>query len=427
MQHNYFKHIFEKHLKKGDVSVQKMADDVGHLKGIVSVQPYDPVTMQKTGESLVCNTVVNSSKTNIIRLISQGSSNWGAFTDPTLLKISRMRFGNALPNNRAISNLLYYDVAEPSMSINGASNPGGSSLAGGTLGNGYEGFGYNISKGMHYTKVSLQGGANSDEGLYAVADESSHIYKLTAWNKYPTASGVYSENVYPPDGQSLIVDLCSADGTIIDSAVFASSYGYSSSGIYPTKLVAGVSALSSAYFAQDGRTTTAGSETSVSTSSTKLLYDATMKRWIVYVALNVAIPSGWYFQTRYTMGKNNVVNDIVPATSFNLGTQYASAYFKNLSEESRFQGAQSYYTINSTPEYQDHASQFIRDYAVTFSCNMSGAKGNGNGASEIQYKQAYLFNGKDELFSAVSLNSSAFNKTNANAYYISWTILAPVS
>ena len=102
---NYFKSIFEKHLRNGTAPIEAMADDVGHLKGIVSIQPYNPVTLEKQGKAIIQNTVVNSSKSNVIRLISQGSSSWGDYANPTSLKISRMRFGNASSSNRQISNL----------------------------------------------------------------------------------------------------------------------------------------------------------------------------------------------------------------------------------------------------------------------------------------------------------------------------------
>ena len=73
--------IFEKHLKQGKTPLEKMVDDLGHLKGIVRLQPYDPFTMKLLGNEITQNTVVNSSKSNVIRLIAQAASPWGNYSD----------------------------------------------------------------------------------------------------------------------------------------------------------------------------------------------------------------------------------------------------------------------------------------------------------------------------------------------------------
>ena len=100
------------------------------------------------------------------------------------------------------------------------------------------------------------------------------------------------------------------------------------------------------------------------------------------------------------------------------------------SELDRYQGNTDWYPIVGTLEYRDADDDFIDDYSVTFSVNMTGPYGNGdtdvNLNEYIRYTEAFLYNGLDEMFSVVSL-PNPFDKNEASAYYISWTILSPIN
>jgi hypothetical protein len=123
----------------------------------------------------------------------------------------------------------------------------------------------------------------------------------------------------------------------------------------------------------------------------------------------------------YEIGGKNVVNSIIPKEGYNAGVG------TTLLE--RFQGYSDFYNTLSDIEYKDASADFIDDYSCTFNVNMTGQYGNGQASSAlneyINYSEAFLFNGLDEMFSIVYLPSS-FAKNDTSAFLISWTILAPI-
>ena len=110
---NIFRNIFHKHLMSE--SPEKLADDLGALQGFFQFRGFNHNNGMWLPASDKQNTLVNQSKTNIIRLISQQQSRWGNFTNPTSLKIAYMRFGNNAKNGAAgITKNCYYDLKEAS-------------------------------------------------------------------------------------------------------------------------------------------------------------------------------------------------------------------------------------------------------------------------------------------------------------------------
>jgi len=124
----------------------------------------------------------------------------------------------------------------------------------------------------------------------------------------------------------------------------------------------------------------------------------------------------------YDRGTYNIINSVVPRDGYNTGRgQRLDLRYANNS-------AGDFYPVLPTIEYRDGDTDFVDDYSATFSVNMVGQYGNGVitvGTDYIKYKEAYLFNERDDLFSALYL-TNAFEKNPLTAFYIAWTILAPL-
>ena len=129
-------------------------------------------------------------------------------------------------------------------------------------------------------------------------------------------------------------------------------------------------------------------------------------------------------QNYIVTGKDNVINSIIPKSGTNNGS--------GTSEILRYTtGQQDYYSVLSNVEYRDADAEFIDDYSCSFAVNMGRQEGNGSlisGATngdKIHYKEAFLFNARNEMFSAIYLNQS-MDKDPDISYYITWTIVAPI-
>ena len=433
---NIFSTIWKKHLHKGENPL-KLADDVGPMKGIFKYTPYDPSTGKESKSIETNNLLVNTSKSNIIRLIAQGQSPWKGAMDPTKLQISRMRFGNnsVIASNYQFPNKLhYYNAQELSTRVNipltqvGEATP---SFAGGL----------NTQTNIGTSGLSATNFVGTNATPITTAQSGSGTLKkwaipLCTNSEYP--NNILFQNANPPSHGTLVVKFYKSNVLLetlefgnftggIDSTV----YTRSRTGILPTRIVTALSPLEVIVSNPVTRSSGIFSPTAGSTG-TCLIYDYTSGSigWKL-VLDEYNITSTWKFDKitfAFEIGKFNVINSIVPTIGYN--QDLVGIY--NVQEAAianRFQGNQDWYPVINT-EYRDSETDFIDDFSVTFGVNMTGIWGNGNTVAasnqNIRYKEAFLFNGYDDLFSAVQLPSSMDKNAN-QAYFISWTILAPIS
>lgn len=417
MKNNFFKRAWFKAYKKGE-SPEKLASDLGSLKGMVMIKQYDPLTNQILKVTEEHNTLINQSKSTLIRLISQGSSRWYSPIDSAKLKVSRMRFSNNDPGAGAVpSKLLYYDLAEPSVKT--CIPPPGDTHAGGSP---------NATITADPLGTILYSLANV-EGNYVVGSSSNlKIYTLRS----SSTSGAALVD-HPPSHSTLKIELMLA-GSVVETLYFYNPADSSNVYIYPR-------ASKNPYKVVTVGTDTgkiivyyAGSPSTVSGNLEKVLETSDNSQTFVYYDYNT---SQWKFQIQeragasslydtvrfsFERGKYNVINSIVPRDGYNTGRGQTMAL--------RYSGntAGDYYPVLSTIEYRDADTDFIDDYSVTFSVNMSAQYGNGSitlMSDYIKYKEAYLFNEYNEMFSALYLTNS-FDKNALTAYFISWSLLAPL-
>lgn len=424
---NLFKQIWKNNFKKLE-KPQKLADDMGPMRGIVHIKEYDPATGLIIKDHGQHNSLVNQSKSNLIRLISQGQSPWLGAIDPTQLKISKMRFGNNNPTDD-LSPLLYYDISEPTYRGNIPIDPGGT--------------------GPHYP------GGNSGQDAITYEANSLVSNKIDSSNGQLIGTNIYAFNILgannellttnPPAHDTLCVTLYvgSAPGTVRERIWFYDPTGSAEFMTYPRAALKPykVETYSAGNVESDAIVATGGASWAsrvpnpdplladwyqffflpATTSSTYLYYDYVTSCWRLQLE-NLASRTYTYVQFDYKRGTKNVINSIVPRLGNNkgLGTTLTSRYTNS--------SAGDYYPILSSLEYRDCDTSFIDDYSVTFSVNMSGQYGNGDITDPthfIQYTEAFLFNERDDMFSALFL-TTPFAKNAQSAFYISWTILAPL-
>jgi|GEM_PF-4903142 len=417
MKRSLFNKIWNKHLRKG-TNPSKLADDLGQLRGEFKWMQYDPVTQAIIRESQKQNTLVNQSKTNLIRLISQSQSPWIGAIDPTDLRIQRMRFGNDSGQGTP-TRYNYYKITEPSTRPN---EPIDSIFAGGKSG------AASIS-GYGETTDTFD---NADTTGYTEGPDGSQGFPTKIYN-FKTIGSFGEEYVHPPSHDTLIVEfyIGGVSGTLVETLEFSDGaggevYTRSREGIAPKYITTEVG--QQAVCTPTGRTP--GDKVEITdvnrdACGTRLYYDYTTGSEGWKFKLEEVAESPARFDTikmTYEIGKYNVINSIVPKTGYNSGSGF--------SESERYQGYIDWYSIISGSEYRDAEDDFIDDYSVTFSINMTGPYGNGQTSSAsnefIKYTEAFLFNGLDEMFSAVRLVDN-FDKNDTSAFYISWTILAPLN
>jgi len=410
---NLFKKIFNKHL--ATAAPEKLADDLGPLRGVFSYHGYDHKNNLWLPESKKQNTLTNQSKSVIIRLISQQQSFWGNHTDPSLNKIMYMRFGNNDQGASAISKYNYYDLSEPSARESTPTNQPNNTYT-------YPG-GRQMTKGPN---VKIQKDPASQVVKFVNKTDAVQQGQLTIFTIKDDI------NLRPPAQNTLRVDLMK-DSAILETLHFSNPdpnnptrYTRTKSGIKPNRMIA--SSIDT--FVSTPLITGTPSVTRIMTSNsdtrTLLFYDYNSKSWKIMVdELPNIVPAFRYnrIKVTYETGTMNVVNSIIPKYEYNVGTGNSNML--------RFRGNEDFYTVLNNVEYRDADGEFIDDYSASFSINMGRNEGNGNlGASgstndNIAYREAFLFTGKNEMFSAIYLANS-MNKNPDVSYYVSWTILAPL-
>lgn len=431
---NIFSTIWKKAFHKGE-SAFKLADDVGNLKGVFSYTPYDPITGQRFDKVTINNLLVNTSKSNIIRLISQGQSPWIGQIDPAELKISRMRFGNnnIIATNYPFPNKLhYYDPLEISSRVSTPLPQAG------------EGAALRFAGGL--STQDYVGADGLGTSRYASSNTNPAVYSpaLNGCKKWPVTSITQdvigqTKSANPPSHGTLQVKFYNSNVLIetLQFGVFPGTdstvYTKRADGIPPVKII---SESANVYISTpetrqhiDGKYVATPNSTQ---TNTRLIYDYTVgSRGWKLVLDEVASPAAYdRIDFTFEIGKHNIINSIVPRLGYNQELPLANYATMTAATANRFQGNQDWYPVLSAPEYRDAEADYIDDFSVTFGVNMSGQYGNGDATqlsgTYIRYKEAFLFNGRDDLFSAVYL-PTAMDKNNGQAFYISWTILAPIS
>lgn len=414
---NLFKKIFWKNFSK--TPAMKLADDLDPklLKGSFQITEYDPMTGRVLGVSKKHNTLVNQSKTNLIRLISQGQSPWLGTIDPTQLKISKMRFGNNDPGTASPSKLLYYKITEPSSRTN---IPLNDLYAGGSAETHFDANpDSEVSVDVDNVSGNWVAGATTDIRIFTVRTELSGALG-PALTDNPPSHGTFKIELYKTG--ALVETIYFYDPAEVTPTIYIR-------GLKNPFRVASIGSTSAAWVMFPSSRTLDGGVyikdiVEGDNSLTYLYYDYSTSEWKFQLQAIDAASHAKYDKVRfiYERGKYNVVNSIVPRDSYNVGSGVTFA--------TRFPyvTAGDYYPILSSLEYRDGDTDFVDDYSVTFAINMSSQYGNGvntNPLEYITYKEAYLFNELDEMFSGLFLTTS-FDKNALKAYYISWTIISPL-
>ena len=404
----------------------KLVEDMGTLKGYAQVTKYDPITGRILSTSDKMNTLVNTAKTNMIRLISQGQSSHIGVIDPSTHKISRMRFSNNVSTG-VPSKLLYYSLTEPA--YRGCVPTSGDINAGGSPNSTYPD-GYDTNSIVDYAVANIAGnyvvGATSNIKIFSLRNETTGgtllIDQPPSHNNFKVElykSSVLVETIYFYEPTNLsnihvytrgvqnpyIVVTAGAVGVITANKIMAPTardYDFGSVGYNNAHIV-----LSGDH------------------SATYLFFDYNDGVWKFQLE-ELAGTSTNYDTIKFVFhrGNYNVINSVVPRDGYNVGngTTLSTRYSNN--------SAGDYYPILSDIEYRDGDIDYVDDYSCTFSVNMAGQYGNGvtTLVSEyIKYREAFLFNGRDDMFSALYLAPTAdFDKNPLTAFFVSWTILAPI-
>ena len=467
---NLFKKIWYKNLKKGE-PLSNLASDIGPLQGELRYQKFDN-SGKLLDDQTITNTIVNQSKSSVIRLISQGTTPWVDATSPADYKISKMRFSND-QNTSSAQMLLsdwrkleYYDISEASnriaevelMDLTTNLAVGGVYGAGGNLIEQTCGIVGGFDTDITETKTNIQYASDGYESI----DTRKAFNIVTSSN--------------PPSHNTLVVKFwkddsshVQANSTLLETVSFYNIDNITSLTKYPRAGTAAMSIENPILAGNDGdenplidsatggayrfittpsnanaaaRTEVTGVGVKLTTNTTyntltSLVFDYTLSSltWKLYLEEST-FASDWetdhdgdkYWDTMtfvFEKGNFNMINSVVPVTGINAGV--------GTTETARYGAGNLDYYSTLTPVYTDAATDFIDDYAVTFRVDMDHQSGNGNIATaagvvsadrKIQYRKAYLFTENDQMFSSITF--SPFEKDNESNFVIYWTIKAPI-
>lgn len=404
-----------------------LVDDMGSMRGYAQIKQYDPLTGRILSVSPKFNTLVNQSKSNLVRLISQGQSPHIGQITPAELKIARMRFSNNLSSGTP-SKLLYYSLAEPSVRpCTPVTGGAGTRFAGGSVND--------TISGQASAEVAYE--IQNIAGNYVVGSTSN--IKIFPIRNATTGGGLLQDN--PPSHNTMKVELFNGT-TLIETIYFydpatpTDIHSYTRAAKNPHIVVTAGTVgqiATNKTMAPAARDVDYGSVgynnanviVTGDTSATYLFFDYNDNTWKFQLE-EIAGTSANYTKIRisYNRGTYNVINSIVPRDGFNVGQGTTlSTRYSNMT-------AGDYYPILSDIEYRDGDVDFVDDYSATFSVNMAGQYGNGVttlATQYIKYREAFLFNGRDDMFSALFLDTAYnFDKNPLTAFFISWTVLAPI-
>ena len=438
MAFKLFKKIWNKHYQSGDTSLLKLVDDIGGFRGTLSIKKVDK-NMNIISERIVQNELTNLSKTNIIRLLSQGQSPWIGAIDTNQLKISKIRFGDAisslvpvvsLPAEKTIH---YYDINEAS------SRPSSRDYS--TIGNKATSKTPNLPVILRTSSV--------DGGIGTNITKTTRVYTLgvgTTTPSRPPSHGTFAVDVYGPGIQGhkerLIFNqsqyIRSTTGNLVTTKYistaltaiasppeYAGKFGVTFP--FATNATPVVNANTEPDLA--GLTGTYYKIISVTGTKTTLFFDfskdingnwngwkVNLDEWDSEQISNI--------KPKFEIGKYNIINSVVPRTGVNAdaGTTAIARYGSSTVD---------YYAIGGGINYKlDSEAIFIDDYSVDFSIFMGRTDGNGANiiATPVKYTEVFLCCENDDIFSMISLPlNEQFEKSDEDGFYITWTIRAPLS
>jgi hypothetical protein len=444
---NLFKKIWLKNLKKGQEPIDRFVEDVGPLKGRLHWIKYN-AKGKEIGRETRDNAISIDGRSSIIRLIAQTASAKVGAIDPTDYKISKMRFGNALPsdglggiNTTTDLQLHYYDILE-------ASSRGNSQVFRTSNAGGYDSFPV-LGAGGSTTTTGFLPDANTNlvtkEYLSITAEtynSANYTFKpgtttsipLTGNIDYPEIISATSTNPSrPPSHKTVFITLLDVNGEMIQKVYFDRPYNKGLDGNKIERIDHG-----SAYNSVDDPSEVLSTS---EVGGTRIIYDNNDKKWKIQIVVrNLTSNSETKFWGHkvakyvvgYSVGVYNIKNSIVPVTGWNTGTG------KNLND--RFGGASDYYPISQVIYNDSISSSPIDDYSVNFSTIMAADQGNGKNTGTdnittltnryVYYTEAFLFNQRDDLFSIIRLNvpttgassPQGFVKDPNSSFLLTWQI-----
>lgn len=416
---NLFKKIIQKNIMD-EKNHNKIQEDLGPFKGEVFWTAYDTVTGKIIKEGYNNNAVTYNGKSSLIKLLSQTVTPKINSFDASDYKISKLRLGNAPTNSyytyasinpldstvdNDINNIPmhYYDITEKSYR-NNLTLASGRSGAGG--------------------KCSLDSGQIASESGTVISQDINMT--LVMINALDTIDGVIIDlnqapfsgilsGIRAPSPNSFTVEMYKNGSVLPDvSAVFLNNKGYNRKNANLALEVPNSLNMLNLD----------------SINGCRLYFDYNDNHWKVKIRTQTGIGTtftGGKFRIKFVIGKYNIINSIVPKTSYNRGFGFNNT--------TRYRGALDYYVINSNNNY--FLDSEADDISVTFNCIINGPDGNGEyenvAGYDVVYTEAFLFNQKDELFSMVKFEDPlaaplatnlGFIKNKTISYNLSWKITA---
>jgi hypothetical protein len=471
---NLFKKLWLKNLKKGTAPISHFVEDIGPLKGRLSWTKFNDVG-KIVDQQTRTNAITINGRSAIVRLLAQAESQKVGAINPADYKITKMRFGNALPTATSIGGvsygpdgiggltntsgdlqLHYYDIAEATSRTNsqpfqlvGATGfengsimgPGGSTasafLAETNTAPGVYSPGETLKNPKDYVVIA---GDNISSATYTFQpNKIIETITLSGNSDYPELLLGSSTKPSPsPSHRTLYVALYNSNNDLIQKVLFTNPYNKGIEGNPVTNVEHGAD-----YNVDGGNDPTKSEALNISSVGvTRIYYDSNDRKWklqIVTRALIGGISDAFFFghevakyEVGYKVGLYNIKNSIVPVTGYNTGVG------KTVQE--RFLGNQNFYRITQSVYGDSTSGAPIDDYSVAFSVIMGADQGNGKSTGTdnvspltnrfVYYTEAFLFNEKDDLFSIIRLNlptteasdPKGFVKDPNSSFLLTWQI-----
>ena len=407
---NLFQKIWNRNLLKGKTKIDKLAEDLGGLKGTFSVTKI--LKGQKVSTNTFNNALTDLSKSTAIRLLAQGTSPWVGNIDPMDYKISRMRFGNA-------------EWIAPTGYVN-----------------------KNADLALHYykpTEISARGNFTDYSTQYPYAPAGGRFLTTSNENNkgqiLPETAAVvsktFSKSIFPDwnTGVFITLEFNSATFSSIVDATIPPSHRSVSIKFYLPNITDSICAIEwGNVYSRDPLGSSAssvliGNIQYIDPDPTihKIYYDYSSKTWKLQFKLGASpqVSNLSSFKIGFEIGRFNIVNSVVPQFGYNTGSGTGGQRYPLSS------GTDFYPTV--IPNYNNsEVNSAIDDYSATFNVTMGTTQGNGSAGVSVAYTEAFLFNSKDDLFSIIRFpypaiqgeTKSGFEKNSDVAYLISWTIRA---
>lgn len=412
---NLFRHIFHKSLSraKNQRDLNKLQDDVGGLIGTFRWDQIDNKSGLVIASSGGKNQVTNLSKSAVIRLISQGTSNFVGAIDPTDYRITKMRFGNApyLDHNGTPDKTRAYLDYNEKVFRNNLTTYGGTPQRAGAGGN----TGASLAGSPTGTIISQSGSdltvnfLLSAFGGYTTVSNTTIEINLTGNSQFPGIIGYR-----PPSHESLSINVKDNVSAVVETQTFYNEYSRVATGNPST------------------RTDVVGGNPII--VSSKLVWNVIQSQWRLQITFDDKDAVGsrltaniTSFDVKFKIGAYNIANSIVPKSGANKGSGTESLRFVDL----------DYYSVSAANLTYSNAPLLydVDDYAAAFSVTMNGTEGNGLGGDlyPVVYTEAFLFCESGDLFSILRFDGpdtygagggTGFVKDSTNSLFLTWSVSA---